>query len=202
MADRVPWPRKTGGTWGPTTHSTCSPPFLVHSRVSRCDVIGAKHTRGIVSPRSSMEALPDSCHRHVARPENLTDRPRRRGAHFLSCHHTFKLRGATVRLPLSERLATPCTPCRMLCATRVGIRFNDALAIWQLMGCVTDPSDASPTSRSAPFPCSPGTVHGSPRGDRLASGRPPFPRGRGRPAPSGRRGARYARHCTVIYFFG
>ena len=168
MADRVPWPRKTGGTWGLTTHSTCSLPFLMHSRVFR-SAIGAKHTR-------------ESCHRlalwkrrltHVtstsARPEDLTESsspPK----HALPCPATALLN--SVAPPPVAPFGAPNTPCAAaaciaptLCSA---CRFNDALAFWQLMGCVR--TRPGPTAAAdGPHPdragdrAGPRAVIGSPR---------------------------------------
>ena len=199
MADRVPWPRKTGGTWGPTTHSTCSPPFLVHSRAfHRCE-----NTRENRVTNSSMEACSDSCHQDVARPEDLTESlsPLEHSLPFPLSRTAQQLRSATVRLPSGTRLHH-VRASSMHCATRVGIRFNDALAIWQLMGCVTDPSDDRRSPQIAPPIRSPGGHRRPLRGDRLASGGPTSPGAAADPPPSRRSAARYAQRGTVIYFFG
>ena len=149
MADRVPWPRKTGGTWGLATHSTCSPPFLVHSRVFRSDMFGAKLTRESCHHVTLWKQCDHSRHPHVARPGRF-DRIALAAEYtlpFLNC--TFDIGSDTVRLPL-RCAPTPCAPCRMLCATCVGMRFNDAAAFWQLMGCVTGPSDRLRGAASSP----------------------------------------------------
>jgi hypothetical protein len=154
----------------------------------------------IVSPLSSMEASPDSCHRHVARPENLTDRPRRRSTHFQSCHRTFNSVAPPSGCPF-RCAPTPCAPCRIVCATCVGMRFNDALAFWQLMGCVTDPSEGRPTLPKGPHPASAGPAppHRAVTGSPSAPGAP-----RAGPAslPDQPVVTRYARRGTVIYFSG
>jgi hypothetical protein len=205
MADRVPWPQKTGGTWGPTTHSTCSPPFLVHSRVFRCDVIGAKSHERIVSPCSSMEASsslmsPACC--TTGRFDRITRRRWSMRSHLPPCHPTaLQLRSATVRLP-SGALPNRPRGCRMHCATRTGIRFNDALAIWQLMGCVTGPSEAE-FGAGTPLPTRSPVPRGPSPGDRLAlagAATPPWRTGQAATAkppalsglPSSRSPARYA----------
>jgi hypothetical protein len=64
MADRVPWPRKTGGTWDLTTLSTGSPPFIVRSREYRSDNIDVRPTREnrIMQNLYGSNILIDVCH--------------------------------------------------------------------------------------------------------------------------------------------
>ena len=207
MADRVPWPRKTGGTWG---QRHCPP---VHSPFSCTPVcsngMSAKHTG-------------ESCHhetlwmRHLtdvtsafARPEDLTESPSAAVAARPDALHrvptTLRLRHATDRLPL-RHVATPnARGSRRHCVRRAlrAFRFNDAFAIWQLMGCVTAASEPPPFGRPSTHRArwtDPVGARCSARDVRDAPATEPVRVSRAAPRAAVRRATRS--RCTVIYFSG
>jgi hypothetical protein len=109
------------------------------------------------------------------------------------------LRHATEELPL-QRVEISTRGSRKVRTMRVtAFGFNDALAIWQLMGCITAGSTAAVDGRQ-PSRGRDRTL--SVRGARLASDAPAESINACRAAPSCRSTARYARRGTVLYFSG